>query len=177
MRALIFFAAIVASNLPAQGASLPDPIAPSAKGQLQCYSPDTARKTCNSLASYKPQANGAIDNIAVVLISKNPAITMETVSPVEIKAGKICGKIRKQDVDAAKFTVGGLLPDAKQAATLREQIQLSYTNILGHEICTAYLDQGGILLAKATMDGVPMPATTDQRVLWVSPSDGYRVSP
>jgi hypothetical protein len=177
MRALIFIAAIVASNLPAQGASLPDPIAPSAKGQLQCYSPDTARKTCSSFASYKSQANGAIDNIAIVLISENPIITMEIVSPVEIKAGKICGKVRKQDVDAAKFTVGGLLANATQAAMLREQIQLSYKSFFGHEICTAYLDQGGILLAKATMDGVPMPEATDQRVLWISPGDGYRVSP
>src|SRR5437899_11866948 len=103
MKALMFLAAIAVSNLPAQAASLPDPIAPAANGQLQCYSPDTARKTCNSLASYKPGANGTIDNIAVVLISKDPVITMEAVSPVEIKAGKVCGKIRKQDIDVAKF--------------------------------------------------------------------------
>jgi hypothetical protein len=177
MKAFIFLAAVVASPLPAQAASLPDPIAPAANGQLQCYSPNTTRKTCNSLASYKPGANGAIDNLAVVLISKDPAVTMETVTPVNIKAGQVCGKIRSQDLDAAKFRVGGQLLDAKQAAPLREQMRRSYINIFDREICTAYINQDGILVAKATMEGVPMPATTDQRVLWVSPGDGYKVSP
>jgi hypothetical protein len=175
--AAVFFAALAESNLPAQAASLPDPIAPAANGQLQCYSPDTARKTCNSLASYKPGANGTIDNIAVVLISSNPVITMEASSPVEIKDSKICGKIRKQDIGAAKFKVGGQSLDATQAAPLRQQMRRSYANIFDREICTAYLDKGGILLSKATLDGVPMPASTDQQVLWVSPRDGYGVGP
>jgi hypothetical protein len=175
MKALMFLAAVVASALPAHGASLPDPIAPAAQGQIQCYSPNTARKTCDSIAAYKAGANGAIDNIAVVLISKDPLITMEAMSPVEIKADRVCGKIRKQDIDTAKFRVRGQLLDGTQAAPLREQMQRAYMNIFDHEICTAYLDQGGgVLLAKATMDGAPMP---DQKVIWVSPNDGYRVSP
>jgi hypothetical protein len=177
MKALMFLAAVVASNLPAQAASLPDLIAPAANGQLQCLSPDTTRKTCSALSSYKLGANGAIYNLAVVLISKDPAVTMEMVSPVDIKAGQECGKYRSQDLDAAIFRVGGQLLDAKQAAPLRERMRRFFMNISERELCTTYINEGGILLAKSTMDGVPMPATTDQRVLWVSPGDGYRVSP
>jgi hypothetical protein len=177
MKAFIFVVAVAAANLPAQAASLPDPIAPAASGQLQCFSPDTTRKTCNSLAGYTPGANGTIDNTSVVLLSKNPVVTMETVAPVEIKASMVCGTVSKQDVDTAKFRVGGRLLDAKQAEPLRAQVMQSYMNVLGHEVCAAFLNQGGILLSKGTIDGVPMPATTDQRVLWVSPGDGYTVSP
>src|SRR5260221_465758 len=100
MRALICFATVAAPILPAFAASLPDPIAPAASGQLQCYSPDITRKTCSSLASYKPGANGTIDNGAVVLIWNDPVITMEIVSPIEVKASRVCGKVRGQDIDA-----------------------------------------------------------------------------
>jgi len=177
IRALICFATIAASALPALAASLPDPLAPATSGQLQCYSPDTTRKTCISLASYKPGANGTIDIAAVVLISKDPVVTMETVSPVEVKAGQVCGKVRSQDIDAAKFGVAGQLLDAKQAAPLREQMRRTFVNVFDREICTAYVDQGRTSLARSTMDKVPLPASTDQQVLWVSPTDGYRVAP
>ena len=73
---------------PAQGASLDSPMAPAAQGQLQCYTPDVAQRTCRSLAAYKSNANGAIDNIAIVLIWQSPSISMTTVSPVVIKAIK-----------------------------------------------------------------------------------------
>jgi hypothetical protein len=69
MKPLVFVAATIMA-FPVQGASLPEPITPAGKGQLQCYSPNTNRKTCNSLASYKPGARGSIDNVAIVLISK-----------------------------------------------------------------------------------------------------------
>src|SRR3954462_1704587 len=103
--ASLLTAALVASTFSAYAAELPDPIAPAASGQLQCYVPDTTRKICASLAGYRANPNGGIDNIATVLLSKMPVVTMETVSPVEIKMGQVCGKIRRQDLDVAKFTV------------------------------------------------------------------------
>ena len=50
------------------------------------------------------------------------------------------------------------------------------TSVVGHEICTAYVQSGGNLVAKATMDGVPKP-DQDQVMLWVSPADGYSIAP
>src|SRR6266851_4935526 len=176
VKALAFLATIVTAASPTQGAQLPAPIAPAAAGQLQCYSPDTTRKTCTSLASYKSRGNGRIDNTAVVLISRNPVLTMQTVSPVEIKTGKVCGKIRRQNIDAAKFAAVDHELDMKQAEPLRQQLKLAYKEIFDREICTAYVPDGGTLLAKATMDGAPMPAP-DQRVMWVRPNEGYKVSP
>src|SRR3954452_21621233 len=162
-------AAVLAIPAVVYAAEMPDPIAPAGKGQLQCYMPDMARKTCASLAGYRANPNGGIDNIATVLISKDPAVTMETVSPVEIKMGQVCGKIRRQDLDAAKFTLGGRPLDAQQAAGIRAQLQTVFQNVFDHEVCTAYVDQGGTLVAKATIDGVPAPAGADQPVLWVAP--------
>ena len=176
MRAFWLFAVIWAACSPVQGASLDSPIGPAAQGQLQCYTPDVARKTCQSLAAYKGGANGAIDNIAIVLISQSPPISMTTVSPVVIKANQVCGSIRPQDIDAASFTLSDRPADSAQTATLRQQMQSAMKDFFGHEICTAYVPAGGSLLAKVTVDGASRP-TMDQRVIWVSPADGYRVSP
>ena len=170
-------AVLIGAGLSAHGAELPDPIGPAATGQLQCYMPDKTRKTCASIAGYRANANCGIDNVATVLLAKNPTLTMETVSPVEIRMGQVCGKLRPQDLDSAKFTMGGRLLDAQQAASIRMQLQTAFQNVFGHEVCTGYVNQGGTLIAKATIDGVPAPPNADQPVLWVSPADGYQVSP
>lgn len=176
MRACWLFPAIWAACSPVQGASVDSPLLPAAQGQLQCYAPDVARKTCRSLAAYKDGANGTIDNIAIVLISQNPQIIMTTVSPVAIKANQVCGPVRPQDIDTASFQLDNRPADTAQTSTLRQQMQSAMKGLFGREICTAYGHDGGSLLAKVTVDGVPQP-TMGQRVIWVSPSDGYKVSP
>ena len=168
--ALLFAAALAVSD------PFPAPLTPAGSGKLQCYAPNTAAKTCKSLAGYKSRADGAIDNSAIVLISASPAITMETVSPVVIKAGRVCGKVEERDIDTAKFTVGPTQLDQQQAEPLRQQLRQAFQKIFGHELCTAYVPEGGVLVAKATMDGAPM-GVPDEQVIWVAPDEGYSVSP
>jgi hypothetical protein len=174
---LAVVATFAGANFPALAAEFPDPIGPAASGQMQCYMPDAAKKTCNSLAGYRSNANGGIDNFATVLLSKNPVLTMQTVSPVEIRMGQVCGKIRKQDIDTAKFTLNGRPVDEQQAGQLRGQLLMAFQNVFDHDVCTGYVNQGGALIAKAVIDGVPAPANADQQVMWVAPSDGYQVGP
>src|ERR1041385_7469905 len=88
LKILAFLAATVAAALPAHADSLPGPISPATTGQLQCYSPDTTHKTCIAIANYKSGAAGTIEYV-LSLYSSKPIVVMETVSPVEIKAGKV----------------------------------------------------------------------------------------
>ena len=157
-------------------ATLPDPIAPAATGKLQCYMPDVSHKTCNSLAGYRIGADGAIQNTALVLISKSPVITMETVSQVAVKAGKVCGVVREQDVENAKFATAEHALDAKQVGPLREQMKMAFKPIFDHELCTQYAAEGNGFIARATMDGQALPGG-EQRVIWVAPGDHYKVAP
>lgn len=176
MRIILVITMILAASPPVRAASLESPITPAAQGQLQCYTPNVVRKTCQSLATYKSSANGAIDNTAIVLISQSPPITMTTISPVVIKRNQVCGFIRPQDIAAASFTLGGSPAGPAETERLRQRMQSAMKGFFGHEICTAYIPDGESLLAKATVDGVSQPAM-DQRVIWVSPSDGFKVSP
>ena len=175
MRILLFLATGVALAAPPT-ATLPDPIAPAATGKLQCYLPDVSHKTCNSLAGYKTGSDGAIQNKALVLISKSPVVTMETVSPVTVKAGKVCGVVREQDVENAKFATTDHALDAKQAGPIREQMKAAFKAIFNHEICTKYVADGDGFIANATMDGQALPGG-EQRVIWVAPGDHYKVAP
>src|ERR1700720_1128659 len=64
----------------------------------------------------------------------------------------------------------------KQTATLRQQMQSAMKGFFGPEICSTYVPADGLLLAKVTVDGASQP-TMEQKVIWVSPTDGYKVSP
>jgi len=161
---------------PALGAPLAAPITPASQGQLQCYEPDTVRKTCQSLAGYKLGTGGVIENVAIVLVSQNPPISMTTNAPVSIKATQVCGYIRPADIEAAAFAVSGHPATPSQTARLRQHMQLGMKGLFGHEICTAYVPGGDKLVAKETIDGTPQPSM-DQKVIWVSPEDGYKVGP
>jgi hypothetical protein len=74
---------------------------------------------------------------------------METVSPIEIKAGQVCGKIREQDIDAARFSASGHLLDMKQTELLRQQLKFAYKDVIDHEICTTYVSDERFRAARA----------------------------
>lgn len=153
-----------------------DPLANAREGQLQCYKPDTARKSCGALSGYTFNKDGSISNQAQVLLSPQPLVTMRTVSPVSMKGEAVCGVARKQDIDTATILVDGSpLPEDK-AVEARNQISAAMQGLQGQEICTTYVAEGDHLITKITMNGQPKPEFT-QTVIWVKPTDGYTVSP
>ncbi|HEV7691525.1 MAG TPA: hypothetical protein VGO52_11900 [Hyphomonadaceae bacterium] len=154
----------------------PSPIEPAGEGKLQCYSPNRERKTCMSMASYRKNAKGEFENPSSVLVNPNPVIVMDTVTPVTIRDGKVCGPIRKADIETARFSVNGAEVTGEAAAKLRQLMVTQSGSMLDREICTAYVPKDGVLVAQATIDGAPMAAPV-QQVIWVSPSDGYKVAP
>lgn len=163
--------------LAAAGAAYASPLTPAADGQMQCYVPDTVRKTCSSMAYYVARPDGSFDNKAVVLINKAPAVTMETTTRVTIKDGAVCGALRAEDIAAGKVTVGDRQMTPEEASPVLNSITQALTPVIGHEICTAFVpDAAGKLTAQATMDG-KRQGEQDQPVLWVSPQDGYTVAP
>jgi hypothetical protein len=165
-----------AATSAAVAAPLPPPITPASDGKLQCYAPNVAAKSCQSLAAYEATPDGRIVNPATVLISAAPLITMRTVTPVTIKANQVCGYVQPEDIEAAEFVVGDGPATSAQAAKLRQKMLAAQKGVFGREICTAYVTEGDALIAKASVDGVSEPAM-DQRVMWVSPSDGFAVRP
>ena len=169
-----FALVLAAATLPTQAVPTPDPLAPAASGMLQCYAPDTERHLCQSLAGYRKRADGSYDNAATVMLSPSPPVVMETVTPVTIDAGAVCGAIRTQDIDAAVISVNGQKLSDADATTARSRIATAMAALVGKRICTTYVPDGAQLVAKATIDGEAQPAM-DQKVIWVAPTDGFHV--
>ncbi|QUD86825.1 hypothetical protein [Phenylobacterium montanum] len=176
MRLPVFAALALTLASGASAATLPAPIAPASDGKLQCYSPDTSRKTCQSLAGYLARPDGGIDNPSTVLVATSPAIAMSGMAHVAVKGGQVCGFIRPEDIAASSFSIAGKPASDAQTARLRTSISAAMKPMYGQEFCTAYLPDGDGLIAKATIDGASQPGK-DQRVIWVSPADGYVVAP
>ena len=153
-----------------------DPLAEAHANKLQCYHPDTARKTCAALSGYVFESSGRITNNAEVLLSPQPLLVMRTTSPVVIKGEAVCGSVRQEDIETAQILLDGAVLAEDKAAGVRAQILSAYQGQVGKEVCTTYVSSGDRLSAQVTVDGVPSPAFT-QEVIWVMADDGYRVSP
>ncbi len=170
------YTAIVFAALTLSAAHAADPLAEAQSGKLQCYKPDTARKTCVALAGYVTQSDGTITNNAEVLISPQPPMVMRVSSLVTIKGEAVCGVMRPADIEHADFLAGGnKLPD-EQAAAIRAQMIPMLQSQFGKEVCTTYVPAGDRLRANVTIDGSPNPVLT-QEVIWVKPDEGYQVGP
>jgi len=153
----------------------PDPLTPAASGQVQCYAP-TDHKTCASIATYVANGDGSFANGAQILLNKQPVVVLQTSTPVTIKAGAVCGTITQDNIAKAGLTVNGQTLPADKAGPVLVQIAGALGSVINHEICTTYMPDGTGFIAKAVMDGKPQP-NQDQKLIWVSPSDGYTVAP
>ena len=153
-----------------------DPLAPARAGQLQCYSPDTARKTCNSLAGYGDNGDGTYTNTATVLLSSQPAITMSNATSVRLIDGAVCGTLSQADIAAGTVSVDGQVLPSGQAQFVLAAVSNALDKVIDHEICTTYEPAGEGLVAHGSLDGVARP-DMDQPIIWVTPSDGYTVAP
>jgi hypothetical protein len=168
--------AVCALAASAQAASLGAPLQPASEGKLQCYSPNTERRTCRSLSGYELKPDGTIANTASAMMAPEPVVVMTAVTQVTIKNGQVCGAIRAEQIQNASFTIGGAPASAEQTSTIRERVVAAMTSLFGVEICTTYETAAGTMTAEASIGGVRRPEA-DQTVIWVSPSDGYKVGP
>ena len=161
--------------LAAANPAYPAFLAPAASGQVQCYVPSD-HKTCVSTSVYTANSDGTFTDTSAVLLSKQPAVVLQISTPTAIKSGAVCAALRQQDVIAASISVNGQVIPPEKSGPILQKIAGSLSPIIGHEICTTFVPADGGFVAKASMDGKPQPAQ-DQKVIWVSPSDGYTVAP
>jgi hypothetical protein len=166
----------IAVCLPARAAAVLDgPLMPAAHGQFQCYTPDSAKRTCQTLSSFALNGEGRIENTARVLISQKPPVVMTTVTPVIIRGPQVCGPVRPEDIDAATFTVDYKPATPQQAATFSAVIKASMATSFGQVVCTAYVPDGDTLVTRVMINGQPQPGS--QKLIWIPAIAGYTVSP
>jgi hypothetical protein len=170
------FVAIVLVATAQPGANASDPLAPARSGQLQCYTPNIAKKTCHALAQYVWATDGSIQNPAEVMIEENPLVVMKGSAPVVVRSGAVCSPFRAEDIQRATFTIAGNPAPPQLANQIRTQLLRASTDRLGKESCTTYVPDKGEYAAQITVDGVAHPELAD-RMIWVRTEDGFKVGP
>lgn len=171
----MFLSVFIAAALgTAVGASPPNPLARAENGQLQCYRPDAQKKTCQSIASYQRTSPGSYDNKALIPVSANA--TLETHTPVVLKADAVCGFIRAQDIIGGTLRVDGTIVDPEKAKPILERLSQAAVQLADKEICTRYEPAGTDFTAKISIGGTYRP-DQDETVEWITPADGYTVTP
>jgi hypothetical protein len=150
------------------------PLANAEAGMLQCYRPNDAARTCQSIASYRRTGPGTYDNKAVIPVSDT--ITLETHTPVMLKGDAVCGFIRQDDIIAGTLRVGGERVDPEKARPMLERLGQAAAPMTGKEICTRYVPSGADLTAKISIAGQYRPEQ-DETVKWISAEDRYTVTP
>lgn len=163
----------IAAIVGAPAGALADPIARSNGGELQCYRPNVAKKTCQSIASYKRTGPGTYINTALLPLGEG--VTLETRSPVIIKGGAVCGSITRQEILAGILRAPSQVIAPEMAKPLLGRVADALSPIIGKEICTRYEPSGADFIAKGSIDGVYQP-DKDTVVRWIAPTDGYTVA-
>jgi hypothetical protein len=153
-----------------------EPLGPALAGQLQCYSPNEAEKTCQSIDRFRPLGNGRFSDAVAVRLVGDPLIIAEFTLSYGTKGDAFCNMLRPGDLAAARITKSGRPMPAKEAAALRRLLIEAMASYMNKEACTVLEESDEGLVARTRVNGVYDPGV-DQYVKWVDPADGYRVAP
>lgn len=156
----------------------PNPLAPARDGQVQCYTPDVARKTCRAIGSYRFEPDGRIVNDAEVVLGSEPLVILRAAADVYVRDNAECSSDDFDESHIQSIEVDGAELEGEALASARSLIAQGMREAIGPgEYCSTYHPKpDGSFRALVTVDGVPKPEAEDT-VLWVRREDGWRVAP
>jgi hypothetical protein len=172
---MLLIGLLIAASVGISGdAASSDPIADSNRGELRCYRPDVAKKTCQSIASFRRTGPQTYVNTALLPLGND--VTLEMHSPVIIKGNAVCGTVTRQDVLAATLRNRNQVLGPQTAKPLLEHVARAVSPFFNKEVCTRYEPSGADFTAKTSVDGVYQP-DRDGMAKWIASADGYTVAP
>jgi hypothetical protein len=171
MRPLFVGVAMAACLLAAPSdAQTGSPITRSQAGQVECYTPDSAARTCRAMSTYRFLAGDRIVNDAIVFLQPN--VVMYVSSDVTLRENQVCGEVTNADLAGARFEIAGVAATPQQANAIREAVADLFVGI--GEVCSRYTQDGDVVTITVFIDGVEHPDFAD-RMIWIGPDDGYSI--
>jgi hypothetical protein len=153
---------------------LTDQVAAIREGKLQCAQPNPKAKTCVALSRFELQSDDRLRVQAKMLVDAEYSITLEITSPANFEGGAVCGVYDEALVRSGTVRVKDEAAPADLSKALLDSMVESSRAHFGRKICTKVVRRDGILVSVATVNGVSDP-TLDLPMLWVAPSEGYRL--
>ena len=176
MRTPLILAALAIVISPQFARADDDPFAPAKAGKLECFAPNSEKKTCLDMSRYTWDANDQILEEDEFAVSANPLITARSKDFVIINRGEACQVVSKDKVLEATFFRGGVqVSDSEQTQFRGRQLQ-QLSSIVGKKVCMSLSPYGSVFIAEYSIDGNPLPSATN-RLKWISPDEGYVLAP
>lgn len=169
---LLAFALLLAAT---HSPSETDAVAQSRLGKRLCVNPDVSTKTCSSILSYKPSADGFLIETGEVLVAPAQGITFEMTSLVKEEGGALCGTVQLADMQKGIVRVNGTpLPADRSPAVVAALVE-RLAPMAGQKACEALRMQDGRLMKFGQAEKVDLKLP-GKPVKWVDPTEGYRVA-
>ena len=156
----------------------PDPLAPAREGQLQCFQPDQAQKTCGAIGRYEFGADGAIFVNSRVAIMASPLVTFESRTAVTLRDGQECSQTDDAGADIQTIEINGAALSGPAFEQAREQIGQQLNAIIGGaELCSTYSPQtDGTIQVTTSANGVEKRELSGA-LIWVGADEGWTLAP
>jgi hypothetical protein len=169
---LLAFALLLAAT---GGPSELDAAAQSRLGKRLCVNPDTSNKSCSSILSYKPGADGFLIETGEILIAPAQGITLEMTSLVKEENGALCGVVQLADMQKGIVRVNGTPLPAEQNAAAVAKLVERLASMAGKKACEALRVQDGQLMKYGQVDKIDLKLP-GKSVKWIDPTEGFRVA-
>jgi len=153
------------------GASV-DPLKPARSGRIQCHNPDLARRSCEAMSRFVFLQDGGVVAMAAVKISDHPLTIVQTVTPVTVREGQVCGDL--QDTRISQLMIEGRPARPEESKEVGDALREVWREDFGKPSCSRYTAEGELLTVETTVDGVPRPDSR-RRMMWVDHDSGFGI--
>lgn len=153
---------------------LPDPVTPANDGKLLCIKPDAARKTCGDMLRFTPAADGRLAVHTIGTFDEKSRVYWEGTAPMEIRDGMVCDRSRAENLANHVFTIRPGGAPAFPASFYKDFMIASVRAMQLHEICMRFVPGADGITLEYVFDGM-RSRLPDDRAIWVSPEEGFRV--
>ena len=151
-----------------------DPLAPAREGKLRCIDPDSVKRNCSSIIRYKLGASGSFEASVIGIVERAPLTLISYKISGTVDGDRVCAIVRLDDILAGKLTRNGELLAPGQANTVRTRLLTRLDSLAGKRRCFIDQPDGSGIVSNVTINGLVQPQM-QQRVAWVSPSEGYAI--
>lgn len=149
-----------------------DVLGPAREGKLQCVGHDRARKTCTSLTTYTPQADGTYAAVMSQVIASKPVIVMETRSSVTVEGDAVCSIFHLAD---SRFLTDGKPVNAATERAVRKHLGGSMGRYEDNRVCSHHRATGDRFEATVSFDGRPGNGAA-QPFIWIGADEGFTLA-
>ena len=152
-------------------------------GKLQCYEPNLANRTCHGLFKIVIKADGSATSGGDVLLNVlngSSVLVMRTPqSAATVTGNSTCSVARKSDIEGSVFLLDGKPVNAESDRRIKDDMETRQAASFGTTECSIYtVAKPGVYQVTETVNGKPQPVGSHiVGMIWVNPSEGYKIGP